>query len=253
MPENTQILGEPSLTYDQRLRLVYYNSTTIPPHRIRFNGVVGLPFGRGKKFGGNVSGPLNQLIGGWQVATIGEWLGGFWQSVSTSRFQTGDPRLAAGQRPEFTFNGDDQVLWFLGDVNLSSATNVTGTNPTNLVPVDRSQRVVRPYGPDCGGSFNNNRLAVPLANGDCFNASAGDFYNSSPRASIMGPGAWNTDLSAFKNFKIKDRANIRFTADFFNAFNHPNNNPPSSTTGLQNLRFQANDPRIIQFSLRVDW
>ena len=253
VPENFQILGEPSLPYDQRLRLVHYNSTSIPPHRIRFNGVFDLPFGRGKKFGGNVSGPLNQVIGGWQIATIGDWRGGFWQSVSTGRFQTGNPRLEADARPEFTYNGQRQRLWFRGDVNLSSATDVTGTDPTTLVPVDRSQRVVRPYGPDCGGSFNNNRLAAPLASGGCYNAGAGDFYNSSPRGSIIGQGAWNTDLSVFKNFRIKERANIRFTADFFNAFNHPNDKSPNSTTGLQNLCCQANDPRIIQFSLRVNW
>src|SRR3989441_1654706 len=276
VPQNTQILGEPSLPYDQRLRLVYYNSTTIPPHRIRFNGVVGLPFGRGKKFGGNVSGPLNQLIGGWQIATIGDWRSGLWQSISTSKFQTGNPRLAAGQRPEFTLNGQRQVLWFLGDVNLSSATDVTGTNPTNLVPVDRSQRVVRPYGPDCNVfvhtdpldpssplifdstrlplAFTSGRVGTILANGNtCFASGTGDFYNSSTRASILGAGLWNTDISAYKNFKIKERANLRFSADFFHAFNHPNNNNPSSTTGLQNLCCQANEPRIIQFSLRVDW
>jgi hypothetical protein len=61
------------------------------------------------------------------------------------------------------------------------------------------------------------------------------------------------DLSLFKNFRIKERANIRFTADFFNAFNHPIDNPPDATTGLQNLCCQANEPRIVQFSLRIDW
>ena len=87
----------------------------------------------------------------------------------------------------------------------------------------------------------------------CFNASASDIYNPSPRANIIGPGAWNTDLSAMKNFKIKERLGIRFTADFFNAFNHPNDRPPNTTTGLQDLTFQNNDPRIIQLSLRLDW
>ncbi len=254
-PENIQLLGEPNLTFAQRLRLVYYNSTEIPSHRIRFNGISDLPFGRGKKFGSHAGGKLNQLIGGWQVATIGDWRGGFWRSVDTSRLQTGSPRLAAGQRPELTIFGDRQRLWFRGDFNPASATNITGGSLTALVPLDRSQRVVRPFGPDCSGSFNTNRLAVKLANGSCFNAAAGDFYNFSPRANIIGPGAWNTDLSVFKNFKIKERANVRFTADFFNAFNHPQDIDPNSTTGLQNLCCQRpeNEPRIIQFSLRVDW
>ena len=252
-PENIQLLGEPSLSYDQRLRLVYYNSTEIPAHRVRYNGVVGLPIGRGKKFARNVSGPLNQVIGSWQIATIGDWRSGFWRSISTSRLQTGDPRLSANQRLLLTMNGQLQRLWFKGDFNPALASNVTGGNLTALVPQDRSQRVVRPFGPDCDGSFDTNRLAVPLTGGGCFNVGVSDFYNFSPRANIMGSGGWNTDLSAFKNFKIKERVNMRFTADFFNAFNHPIDNDPDSTTGLQNLCCQRNDPRIIQFSLRLDW
>ena len=70
---------------------------------------------------------------------------------------------------------------------------------------------------------------------------------------MIGSGAWNTDISVFKNFKIREVANLRFTADFFNAFNHPNDIDPDSTTGLQDLSKQLNDPRIIQFSLRLDW
>jgi hypothetical protein len=254
VPEIVQILGEPDLTYDQRLQFAKFNSTELPPHRVRYNFILDLPFGRGKKFGANVSGPLNQLIGGWQIAGIGDWRGGLWRSVATNRLQSGSPRLDAGERPLMTIGGQRQRLWFHGDFNPSLATDVTGGDLTALVPQDRSQRVVRPFGPDCDGSFDTNRLAVTLADGiTCYNAAIGDFYNWSPRANIIGPGAWNVDVSAFKNFRIKERANIRFTADFFNAFNHPNDNPPDATTGLQNLCCQANSPRIIQFSLRVDW
>ena len=52
MPENLQIQGAPDLSYDERLRLGdSSNSTTIPPHRIRYNAIVDLPFGKGKRFG----------------------------------------------------------------------------------------------------------------------------------------------------------------------------------------------------------
>jgi len=44
---------------------------------------------------------------------------------------------------------------------------------------------------------------------------------------------------------------IRFTADFFNVFNHPTNNSPNSSTGLIDLSTQANSPRLMQFSLHV--
>jgi hypothetical protein len=46
---------------------------------------------------------------------------------------------------------------------------------------------------------------------------------------------------------------MRFTADFFNLFNHPNDKVPNTTTGLVDLSQQNNDPRIIQFSARLEW
>ncbi|MBI1940366.1 MAG: hypothetical protein HYS33_02530 [Acidobacteria bacterium] len=107
-------------------------------------------------------------------------------------------------------------------------------------------------GPDCSGN-HTGRLCVELADGTLRNTSVGDLYNFSPRGNFTGPGAWNVDLSIFKNFSIKERVTARFTADFFNAFNHPNDVNPDSVSGLQNLGRQSNDPRIIQFSLRVDW
>ena len=73
------------------------------------------------------------------------------------------------------------------------------------------------------------------------------------RSFFRGAGSWNTDISVFKHFQITEDMNIRFTADFFNAFNTPMDNNPNSTTGLQDLSSQPNEPRIIQFSLRFNW
>jgi len=47
--------------------------------------------------------------------------------------------------------------------------------------------------------------------------------------------------------------NVRFSADFFNLFNHPNDINPDTTTGLVDLSQQWNEPRTIQFSLRFDF
>jgi len=248
VPENIQLFGNPNLSYDERLRLVYFRSTAIPPHRIRYNAIVDLPFGRGKKFGGNAAGFVNQVIGGWQVAAIGDWRSGLRMSAASGLYQFGDIRINADERPELTISGLRQRLWFRGDFNPASATNVTGGNLTALVPLDRGQRVARPLGPTL-----NNQIPLTLANGTVRNVPIGELYNYSPRANFLGPGAWNADLSLFKNFRFTESGNIRFTADFFNAFNHPNDVAPNTTTGLQNLSVQANTPRTIQFSLRVEW
>ncbi len=248
VPENINLFGAPNLSYDERLRLVYFRSTNIPPHRIRYNAIVDLPFGRGKKIGGNVPGFINQVIGGWQVAAIGDWRSGLRMSVAPGLYQFGDIRINADERPELTFSGQRQRLWFRGDFNPASATNVTGGNLTALVPLDRSQRVARPLGPNF-----NNQIPLTLANGTVRNVPIGELYNYSPRANFLGPQAWNADVSLFKNFRFLESGNVRFTADFFNAFNHPVDVAPNTTTGLQNLGVQANTPRTIQLSLRAEW
>jgi len=248
VPENILLFGAPNLSYEQRQRLIYFRSTEIPTHRIRYNAIVDLPFGRGKKFGGNASRIVNQIIGGWQVAGIGDWRSGLRMSVAPGLYQFGDIRIDANGRPELTFSGVRQRLWFRGDFNPALATDVTGGNLTALVPLDRSQRVARPL----GASFNN-QIPVTLANGTVRNVPIGELYNYSPRANVIGPGSWNADISLFKNFRFLERGNIRFTADFFNAFNHPVDVAPNATTGLQNLGVQANEPRTIQLSLRVEW
>jgi hypothetical protein len=51
-------------------RLEYGNSDFDVRHRLVFSSIYELPFGKGKMFGRDASGALNQLIGNWQLATI---------------------------------------------------------------------------------------------------------------------------------------------------------------------------------------
>jgi hypothetical protein len=90
-------------------------------------------------------------------------------------------------------------------------------------------------------------------NGTVRTTPIGDAYNYTPRGFITGPGNWNSDISLFKWFDISESVKLRFTADFFNAFNHPVDIQPNFTTGLQDLSQQLNEPRIIQLSLRLNW
>ncbi|MCW5977079.1 MAG: TonB-dependent receptor [Bryobacteraceae bacterium] len=248
VPENHLILGNPNLSESQRLRMGYANSVEVPAHRVRFNGIYSLPFGRGKKFGSGASGALNHVIGGWEIAFIGNWRGGNWMGVDASRYLFGDPTLDADQRLEMTYNGLRQRLWFRGYLDPTLARDVDQSALQALIPLDRSQRVLRPV----GASFDN-RVQVQLADGSVRNTSITDMLNWNARNFFRGPGAWNTDLSLFKNIYFTERLKTRITADFFNAFNHPLDLNPNAGTGLQDLSRQSNDPRIIQFSLRVEF
>jgi hypothetical protein len=79
------------------------------------------------------------------------------------------------------------------------------------------------------------------------------------RNTFRGPGQQNWDFSLLKTFKFTERQSLRFTADFFNIWNHANFSNPSGldveSIGLTNSPFgkitsALGTPRLIQFSLR---
>jgi len=45
-------------------------------HVFVFNPVYSLPFGKGKRFLGNLAGPVNYLVGGWQLSNTTNWSSG---------------------------------------------------------------------------------------------------------------------------------------------------------------------------------
>ncbi|MDQ2899778.1 MAG: hypothetical protein M3Y07_08260, partial [Acidobacteriota bacterium] len=248
VPENNQLLGEPNLSFDQRLRLLYYNSTAIPPHRLTWNGIYDLPFGRGRHFAGGASKLADAFIGGWQIATIGTVRSGTWLSVSANDYLFGNPSLSPDRQLTLTYNGRNQRLYFAGDFDPTRATNVDLSKLEALVPANRGSRILRPL-----GSGFDNRLPVTLSDGTVRLTPIGDTTSWNARAFFLGPRNWNVDASIFKNFSVTERVKLRFTADFFNAFNHPNDVNPNGATGLVDLSQQSNEPRIIQFSLRLSF
>jgi hypothetical protein len=248
VPLENQIIGSPKMSYDDRLRLGYQNSTNVPVHSIRYNWLYELPFGKGQKFASGANRALDAVIGGWQVAGNAMWRSGYWMGVSASEYLFGNPSLNEDQRLLMTYAGRSQRLWFAGDFTPTTATNVDQTALQALIPLDRSKRVMHPV-----GSNFSNQVQQVLANGTVRNTGVTEMVNWNSRAFYKGPGAWNADISAFKNFSFTESIKLRFTADFFNGLNHPNDASPNVTTGLQDLSIQTNDPRTIQFSLRLSW
>jgi hypothetical protein len=88
------------------------------------------------------------------------------------------------------------------------------------------------------------------------------YIGSASRYVYRGPGQNQWDLSAFKEFVVREKATLQLRGEFYNAFNHtqwaginasPQFNP---TTGAQtNALFgQATSdrgPRVIQLALRA--
>ncbi len=57
---------------------------------------------------------------------------------------------------------------------------------------------------------------------------------NAPPVLFFGPGSWSTDISLFKIFKIKEKAELEFRMETYNTFNHPNyGNPAGSSLQYQ--------------------
>ena len=88
---NTFLPGTVPTDFDKRNRFLNYKrDSNTPKHQIRWNFIAELPVGRGKKLLGNSKGIVEKLVGGWQVAAIGNDVQGWW-SLPTSYYPTANP------------------------------------------------------------------------------------------------------------------------------------------------------------------
>ena len=86
-------------------------------------------------------------------------------------------------------------------------------------------------------------------------------YGNAGRDIIEGPGLLEFDSSLFKNFRIRERADLQFRAEFFNLLNRTNFGLPLTTTftttgispsaGL--INYTATTARQIQLGLKLTW
>ena len=83
-------------------------------------------------------------------------------------------------------------------------------------------------------------------------------YGDSPRNCIIGPAQGNFDFTLGKNFKLTERQSLLFRTDFLNLTNHPSFANPAivdieSPATVGNITEMANNPRMIQFSLKYSF
>ena len=188
-----------------------------------------LPFGKGKQYGSNWSGPVNAIAGNWEIDVIARDLSGFPLFVVDSNNKSG---------VNFQWNG-----------NSLNRPDMVG-DPNKPGPVAANPGCTAPSEIHTLSAWFNPCAFMPAA--------AGELGNS-PRAPISGPRFINTDTSLIKHFPIRESMRLDFRAEFFNVLNHPHFYLPGGGSGMQDINAPSsfgvinatlNDPRFIQFALK---
>jgi hypothetical protein len=188
-----------------------------------------LPFGRGKKFLGNLSRGADLLLGGWQwnaTFTLGSGI-----PFTPSYSNCGQDRDTGPCRP--TQDGS----FHIGSGGFNNQTR-TVQYFTPVVDPDTSDGTLGVG--DCAGGFCRPAIAT---------------FGNVKRNSFTGPGEFLSDMSIFKNFTITERVKAQFQAEFFNVFNHPVYNLPGNLcidcAGAGVINSLEGDALMRQFQLGV--
>jgi hypothetical protein len=194
-----------SFTDIQNLRLDRGNATINRPNIFVLNEVFYLPkLEHKQEF-------IRQTIGGWEFNTIFTAENGNSMTVyqnGVGQAGVGDPNSLLDQSASnnnCTFNG----ATFPCGLNSLSGTGYGNNQRPNIVP---------------GQSCNSGRHGEHIMNPAAFTLigmKLGSIGNA-PRGACEGPHFVNGDLGLYKNWHVKERFNVRFSMDFFNAFNHTN-------------------------------
>jgi hypothetical protein len=184
------------------------------PQRLSVSYVVDLPFGKGKRFLGGVTGVVDKLVSGWGINGVTTLQAGFpipmlAQATSLSTyFGAGPPRpnVVAG---------------------------------CNKIPAGSAQSRINQW-------FNTACFSQPSTFG------FGNEARTDPN--IRTHGVNNFDFTLFKNTPITERAGLQLRLEVFNLFNRvqfgvPGNTIGSSLFGL--ISSQLNNPRLVQVAARI--
>jgi hypothetical protein len=193
-----------------------------------------LPFGRNKMFLSSSSDLANALIGGWSLSGVVDSHTGFpWQTASNA---------------------------FVASYSNNAPGILTGNRS-----IAKTQLTKLPTGGV--SSFKNAAMAA-----DQYTGPVG--FHIGSRNDLRGPGYFNADMGLAKNIPVYgEKVNLKFRADAFNVFNHPNFSIPSENVfnGLDEEDIQRgkgfgqisytvtpvgnlnNGARVLELSLRLEF
>lgn len=189
------------------------------PQHLTISYVLDLPFGRGRRYLNQVDGITDKLLSGWGI-----------NGVTT--FQRGFPL---------------SIAMPAGSTVISSSFGGGTPRPNVVAGCDKSS----------SGSASS-RLNQWFKT-SCFTAPDTFGYGTESRvdSTLRAEGINNWDFALFKSTQITERVGLQFRTEFFNLFNRAQFGAPNTTCcSTTNPQFgvvtsQVNDPRLVQFALRL--
>jgi hypothetical protein len=188
--------------------------------------VYDLPFGRGRKFGGDWNYVTNILLGGWQLSGADVFYSGFPNTASSP---------VGYSNRVFAFGG---------------AARPDQYRPLKMV--DRSINAF--YGTNVQPGGANFACPADTDNGSCIFAAQSDNHFGDVRPSTLpGPSFQNIDMAVAKTFDLWRQNQLAFRVDAFNLFNIASYQPPDA--GVTDSNFGqitgvVSNPRSLQLSLK---
>jgi hypothetical protein len=248
----------------------YVLDNAIPLHHITFNGIVDLPFGRGKRFLSDSNRFLDEVVGGFQLAGDG--------NIVTQDFSL--QLLTSSVNPAINWGPTSPLkvykhgakitdcrsgvchpsyLWFNGylaptvNANVDCTAKCISGLPASYVPFQTPIDNVPGT-----ANYGTNNVTVNLSNGSSTTVGYSPGGTGSypfAKTFLNGPINYTVDLSVFKVFPITETMNLRFNMDAFNALNMQGYNNPNILDGTEavasnGVSNSANIPRQVQFTLR---
>lgn len=198
------------------------------PHNLSVGYTFELPFGSGRRLLGDASGVVNALVSGWRVNGITTFRSGTPLGITQVRAGSALSQMGGGGGffgAQGVFMRPDEIDGCDGDVSGS-----------------RESRI------DTGWFNTACYVAVPFTDVRFGNATRID-------SDIRLDPIYNWDLSLAKQVRVSD-VNVQFTAEVYNAFNRVRFGTPGNQVGTPlfgRVTSQVNQPRAIQFGLRLDF
>jgi hypothetical protein len=237
----------------------YYNQDSYNPkaewspagtdtkHNLSVTGVYQLPFGRGKRFGGNSNFVVDEILGGWKLSGTEVYYTGFPVTINSPSHYSDQVYAFGGSARPIQYKafhprhrGLDAYYGTVGNIQNQNADIVVCTlGETQVLP----------------DPVSGNPTSYTCTNPTFGQQPADRFGNVRP-GSLRAPSFHNIDMAIAKSFKIWEEHRLDFRADAFNAFNIASYRQPDSNIGdatFGQITDAVSNSRNIQLSLKYSF